>query len=536
MGVLVDRRGTLTHVIVGDAHKLFLPDLGRTRAGETRLRGLRLLHTHLSGEPLSRDDLTDLTRLRLDLIAMVQAQPNGLPGTVEYATLTSPQPGQEDMWNLREPQPIHALAEDFLALVEEVEADLGKASSARSSNDKRDRAILVGITLGNPQGAERSLEELTRLAETAGLRVIDKVMQRRRDIDPRTVVGKGKLDDIILRSMHLDADLLIFDPDLSPSQVRTITDATELKVIDRTQLILDIFAQRARSRDGRLQVELAQLKYLLPRLGIMNTAMSRLTGGIGGRGPGETKLEVRSRRARDRITRLEHELKELARQRIQRRSLRNSMELPVVSIVGYTNAGKSTLLNVLTGSEVLAEDKLFATLDPTSRRLRFPRQRELIITDTVGFIERLPEDLVKAFKATLEELMDSDLLLHVVDASDPQSSLHIRVVEEILSDLELTERPKLLVWNKADQISLERGEELLAQHGGILVAAREKQGLAELLMKIESLLWEEGHRELGGPPGETPLFEENPEEEHEAEGGVNKPSSTLLSGVLTEEA
>ncbi|MCK6528877.1 GTPase HflX [Myxococcota bacterium] len=495
IGLLLDRRGNVSHVVVGDAHKLFLPELGRARAGSGRLRGLRLVHTHVGGEPLSHDDLTDLAKLRLDLVAVVQARPDGLPGLVETAWLLPPREGGA-MWARGEPTPIHDLAEDFIDHVEGIEEEMGRVAGARQASDTRDRAILVGIGGHDGGAAERSMEELARLAESAGLRVIDTVIQRRREIDPRTVVGKGKLDELILRSMYLDADLLVFDQDLSPSQVKTVNDATELKVIDRTQLILDIFAQRARSRDGRLQVELAQLKYLLPRLHVMSTAMSRLTGGIGGRGPGETKLEIRSRRARDRIARLEHELADLGRQREQRRRMRASAGLPVVSIVGYTNAGKSTLLNVLTGADVLAEDQLFATLDPTSRRMRFPRERELVITDTVGFIERLPEDLVKAFKATLEELLEADLLLHVVDASDPEAPRHIRVVEGILADLGIADTPRVLVWNKADLVEPARAQELAVQYGGLVVAARERRGLDALLARIEEDLWSEGHRDL----------------------------------------
>lgn len=495
IGLLLDRRGNVSHVVVGDAHKLFLPELGRARAGTGRLRGLRLVHTHVGGEPLSHDDLTDLAKLRLDLVAVVQARPDGLPGPVESAWLLPPREGGA-MWARGEPTSIHDLAEDFVGLVEGIEEEMGRVAGARQASDTRDRAILVGIGGHDGGASERSMEELARLAASAGLRVIDTVIQRRREIDPRTVVGKGKLDELILRSMYLDADLLVFDRELSPSQVKTVNDATELKVIDRTQLILDIFAQRARSRDGRLQVELAQLKYLLPRLNVMSTAMSRLTGGIGGRGPGETKLEIRSRRARDRIARLEHELEDLGRQREQRRRMRASAGLPVVSIVGYTNAGKSTLLNVLTGADVVAEDQLFATLDPTSRRMRFPRERELVITDTVGFIERLPEDLVKAFKATLEELLEADLLLHVVDASDPEAPRHIRVVEGILADLGIADTPRVLVWNKADLVEPARAQDLAVQYGGLVVAAGQRRGLDALLARIEEDLWSEGHRDL----------------------------------------
>jgi GTPase len=292
--------------------------------------------------------------------------------------------------------------------------------------------------------------------------------------------------------MQLGAELVIFDPDLSPGQARAITEATDMKVLDRTMLILDIFAQHATSRDGKLQVELAQLRYALPRLIEKNTMMSRLTGGIGGRGPGETKLEINRRRARDRIHLLEKRLEELADDRRLRRKQRGQREVPVIAICGYTNAGKSTLLNSLTEGNARAEDKLFATLDPISRRLRFPQEREVVITDTVGFIRDLPEELVAAFRATLEEMSDADLLVHVVDASDPDREQQIRAVEGILSDLHLGDKPRVLVWNKADRLESNDAEHL-AQHGdGFVVSALDRATFGPLLLGIERALWFQG--------------------------------------------
>ncbi|MEJ7733261.1 MAG: GTPase HflX [Polyangiaceae bacterium] len=301
--------------------------------------------------------------------------------------------------------------------------------------------------------AEDSLRELGELAATAGVEVADSVLQVRERIDPRLVMGKGKLDQVVLRAAELDAQTLIFDKNLTPSQASAITKLTDLKVIDRTQLILDIFAQRAESADGKLQVELAQLKYSLPRLAQKDDSLSRLTGGVGGRGPGETKLEVGRRRAKDRVAFLENALRRLAKQREQRRRLRTRQGVPVVSIVGYTNAGKSTLLNALTGADVLAENRLFATLDTRSRRLRFPEEREVVITDTVGFIRELPKDLFAAFRATFEETADADLILHVVDASDPCRDQHIDTTERLLGELDLLGIPRILVFNKSDLVS-----------------------------------------------------------------------------------
>ena len=325
--------------------------------------------------------------------------------------------------------------------------------TARSRQTGHERAILVGVTTGDIEEAEESLAELSELALSANVAVLDTVLQRRPQIDARTVLGKGKLDDLLIRSMRLGADILVFDTELTPAQVRSLSDATELKVIDRSQLILDIFAQRARSREGKLQVELAQLKYLLPRLVIGQTsAFSRLAGGIGGRGPGETKLETDRRRVRDRIAHLERQVDDLGRQRQERRKARVQRHLPIISLVGYTNAGKSTLLNALTQSDVYAEKQMFATLDPTSRRLRLPYEQEVIINDTVGFIRDLPDALVSAFRATLEEIADSDLLVHVADASNPRVLHQIESVRKIIGELEFNKIPELIVLNKSDLI------------------------------------------------------------------------------------
>jgi GTP-binding protein HflX len=302
------------------------------------------------------------------------------------------------------------------------------------------------------------------------------------------VVGGGKLQEIVLEGMRRRAEVAIFDIDLKPAQARAFEDATGLKAVDRTQLILDIFAQRAKSRDGKLQVELAQLKYSLPRLTERDAGLSRLAGGIGGRGPGETVMEIGRRRIRDRIRALERQVEQLSRQRDVRRRRRRDADLPVLSIVGYTNAGKSTLLNALTNSEVEAEDKLFMTLDPTSRRLRFPREGEVIVTDTVGFLSDLPPDLVTAFRATLEELADADLLLHVVDASDPRLDEKFAAVETLLADLGLEEHERLVVLNKADLLPRDRAAALARRFDGIAVSALARTGFGRLIAAAENRL------------------------------------------------
>jgi GTP-binding protein HflX len=500
VGILVDRKGNIEHVIVGDNQKLYMPDLGPRRAGSGRFRGVRLVHTHLRGEELTRDDLVDLAKLRLDLVAAIKMRPDGALGPLTAAHLLPRNP-ENKQWHVLDPVSVHELQAnrqpDFQELIRAIEDEFAaKAAETREAYKERgaDTAVLVLLQLGrmSEEHVEARTHELKELCRTAGVRVIDLVSQRRPQIDPKFLIGKGKLDELITRAMQEDATVLVFDHDLTPAQARSIGDATELKVIDRTMLILDIFAQHAHSRDGKLQVELAQLKYTLPRLHEKNTMMSRLTGGIGGRGPGETKLEINRRRAREKIHQLEQQIKLLGRRRAERRSLREKSNLPVVSIVGYTNAGKSTLLNTLTRGDVLVEDKLFATLDPTSRRLRFPDEREIIVTDTVGFIRDLPKDLVAAFRATLEELDEADLLLHVVDAADPAREAQIAAVERILGELELSDKPRLLVFNKIDRLSEDQVRELSHERGeAIAISARDERTTHPLLSAMERVLWRE---------------------------------------------
>lgn len=480
VGVLLNRKGQVEYVMVGTAKQIELPDFGRGRVSEDRFRGLRCVHTHLLGEQLTHDDLTDLALLRLDLMSIVQVdRKSGLPGMVHSAHLL---PGEGDAGNgdgnygFLDPRiPAH-LDTDFSSLIESLEDEMARVRlTARRGHTGGDRAILVGVTTSDIDDETESITELKELAASADVFVLDTIIQRRPQIDPKTVLGKGKLDELLIRSMRLGADMLIFDRELSPAQVRSLSEATELKVIDRPQLILDIFAQRAQSREGKLQVELAQLKYLLPRLVIgQNSAFSRLAGGIGGRGPGETKLETDRRRVRNRIAQLEKQVDHLGRQRHERRKKRVEKHLPIISLVGYTNAGKSTLVNALTQSEVYAERKMFATLDPTSRRLRLPYDQEVIINDTVGFIRDLPETLVSAFRATLEEIADSDLLVHVVDASHPKAIQQVASVNQILSELNLNEIQQLVVLNKTDLMKAEQiaslAREIHLDTGAISVA------------------------------------------------------------------
>ena len=352
-----------------------------------------------------------------------------------------------------------------------------------------ERVVLVGLA-GRLDGDESEpLAELVRLAEAAGAVVVDRVVQRRARPDPTTWVGSGKVEEIRARAGSAGAETVIFDHELSPAQQRNLERALETKVIDRTALVLDIFAQRARSREGRLQVELAQMTYRLPRLAGRGVLLSRLGGGIGTRGPGETKLEADRRRIRTRITELRGEIAALSRHRHRQRQLRKDAALPVVALVGYTNAGKSTLLNTLTDADVYTADKLFATLDPTTRRVVLPNHRPVLLVDTVGFIQRLPHDLVAAFRATLEEVKEADILLHVIDASHPHWPDQRAAVEQVLRELEADGRPRVTVFNKTDRLGREGLRDLLAEEpDGIPVSALRRVGLVNLLRAISKRL------------------------------------------------
>jgi len=485
VGILIDRRGTITNVIVGDARGIVIPQLEEYPLGRKALRGLRLVHTHLKEEPLNQDDLTDLALLRLDLIAALSAK-DGLPGNIYVAHLM-PQ-GSDKEIEVLPSRNFYACKLDFETFINSLEEEMERAITI-DQRDGRERAILVSVSTRPRYEQEDSIEELKELARSSDVIVLDTVVQRPKEINPKYLMGEGKLKELIINAMNKGTTLLIFDQDLNPSQMKAIAEYTELKVIDRTQLILDIFARHAHSKDGKVQVELAQLKYRLPRLTGKGTAMSRLMGGIGGRGPGEMKLEVDRRRVRDRITLLERELKSLSEARRQRRHRRVQRGIPIVSIIGYANAGKSTLLNTLTKSSVFVEDKMFATLDTSTRRLRFPREREVIITDTVGFIRNLPKDLLAAFKATLEELEDADLLLHIVDASNPRFEQHVESVEGILEKLHLSKKPRLLVFNKIDKLEREEAKNLSLRYGAVVISALDTLTLKSLLKAIEEKLF-----------------------------------------------
>lgn len=485
IGLLIDRSGQIAFIIVGDRQKIVIPDTAAYRIMPGRLKGLRCVHTHLSDESLTKDDLTDLALLRLDMMAAVCVAPDGLPRQVHIGHIL---PGDTAAVPYQQLPPLypHQLDIGCLQLIKALEDELDHVRASYDADLHKERALLVSVSTAPKKIALDSMAELKELARSGGIQVVGTVLQHRNQTDSRFLMGSGKLQELAILALHKGITLIVFDQELNASQIRSITDRIELKVIDRTQLILDIFAQRAQTREGKLQVELAQLKYLLPRLVMKNTAMSRLTGGIGGRGPGETKLEINRRRVRDRIGRLERELIQVRKHRKQQKARRQKKGLPVISIIGYTNAGKSTLLNTLTKSNERAESRLFATLDPASRRLKFPQDIEVIITDTVGFIKNLPKDLMVAFRATLEELESADLLLHLIDISNPRFEDQIESVEKILADLDLHQTPAIRVLNKKDRVSPETVDGLIRSFKGIAISANDSSTFDELIRAMTS--------------------------------------------------
>ncbi len=509
LGLFVDRRGRVERVIVGDAHALQLPEFARVRGADGRLRGVRLLLTHLLPDALNREELADLAKLRLDCIAAIHDGPSGVqvdlamlgPGAKgeAFTVRTWPRAPLAILNRLEDP----AIARDGLPIpldlhIREAEAALVAATTTAREERSGTRAIALMVHRGGPETDTRAAE-LKELCRTSGVNLLEIVKQRRQRADSRTYFGKGKLREVLIYALEQDAEVLICDTDLSPSQAKEIAAQTDLKVIDRTMLILDIFAQHAQSSDGKLQVELAQLRYRLPRMVGRGTMMSRLAGGIGGRGPGESKLEIDRRRAQSRITELERRLANMQKRRDQRRAQRRRANVPVVAIVGYTNAGKSTLLNTVTQSEVRAENLLFATLDPTVRRVRFPREREIVMLDTVGFIRDLPPALMQAFSATLEEVSCADLLLHVVDLTDPDQTSQIQTVEQILVELDAADISRFIVFNKCDALGdAARSDDTSAldstppnAHGlrRFFISAVDRRSTRALMEAIEAEIW-----------------------------------------------
>ncbi len=501
----INRRGQVIRVGVGTPRQTQIPPLELPRYGSGRLSGIRCLSTNLKPEPPNEAALTAMAMQRLDVLVLLNLTGEGFErrggGAIGYiketylAHLVPNHDHDPDLpllsstpeianWTISPPLNLDGLVnQDFLELVEALETEFQREFVAQTVESDQDKVLLVGLMTDRMTALEfqDGLAELARLVDTAGGVVLQTVRQKRPKPHPQTVVGEGKVQEIALTAQTVGANLIVFDRDLSPAQVRNLETQIGIRVIDRTEVILDIFAQRAQSGAGKLQVELAQLEYMLPRLTGRGQAMSRLGGGIGTRGPGETKLETERRAIQRRIARLQEEVNQLQAHRARLRQNRQHHEVASIAIVGYTNAGKSTLLNALTNSEVYTADQLFATLDPTSRRLVVPdpatgKSRSIVITDTVGFIHELPPSLIDAFRATLEEVTEADALLHLVDLSHPAWQSQIRAVMSILAQMPVTPGPALIVFNKIDQVN-----------GDTLALAREEFPIAVFVSAVHSL-------------------------------------------------
>lgn len=492
IGVIISREGGVEEVFVGDKNILYIPNLGRYRMFKGRLRRIRLIATILKDNfELNSDYYTDLQKLRLDMIVGIKE----INGNIQakYAYLV---PYANDINSFSQTEVINNLDKtkfNFLDFISNLENELTSNSLSKSFEESDNDIVLIGVYEKDFKRDNESITELKELAISADYNVLEVIVQKR-EIDPKTILGKGKLEEIMLKCLSLGANTIVFDRELKPSELRNITNITKLRVLDRSMLILDIFAKRATSSEGRLQVELAKLKYELPRILEKHAGLSRLTGGIGSRGPGETKLELGKRRMNDRINALEKKLVEISKRRELRQKKRRLSEIPLVSILGYTNAGKSTLFNALTSSQVETQNKLFATLDTTRGKLCIVGHKNnekfkycnLVLSDTVGFIRDLPNELKTAFKATLDELYDASLLLHVVDASNPDALHQYRAVVEILREMDLGDIPRIVIFNKCDIIDEEFDLETLqdAVSNFVKLSALKKLGFYELKSKI----------------------------------------------------
>jgi GTP-binding protein HflX len=491
VGVLADRRGVVRDVLVGDALAIELPKEVRLRVGPGRLGGVRLIHATFCDRGMGDEDLRTLRMASLDASIAVLAGEAGRMPLVSVAWLLPVNPDGR-LWEVRPPAHPAAIRERFDETIHDIEAQMRRDSAAIRSlgfggTGARDAAILVLPVFDRRTDAEWEMAELRSLCRTADVAVAASVIQRRDRPDPRTLIGRGKLHEVSMLGLQHSADLLIFGVALGPSQQRSIAQAAGVRVIDRNQLILDIFAAHARSIEGRLQVELAQLRYNLPRLVEKDDSLSRLTGGIGALGPGETKLEMERRRAKQRIHALGERAERIAADRSERRRRRTESDLPVVALVGYTNAGKSTIFNALTGADVRVEDRLFATLDPTTRRMRDGSR--FLVSDTVGFIRELPKELVGAFLATLEEVRSARALVLVADASDPHVEEQIESVRRILGELEAGEIPTVLVLNKADRLGSPGEVERAAERfGAVTASALDPDSLRPVVSAVERIL------------------------------------------------
>ncbi len=464
--------------------------IGRRREAKFRLKGYRAVRTNIKNSELTRPDLITLASERLDLVSVVEVNKDGSPGKFSYANIISANKDDDSKWEINRFSNLGETDTNFEYKINEIESELEKAYYKNGGNIETEGVILVGFDTKYKYIAENSLEELESLAKSAGKTVINKLIQIRRKIDPRYLVGKGKLKEIILHARHYGADTIIFDTELTPTQANAIFKEADIDVLDRSQLIIEIFAKHATTNEGKIQVRLADLKYNLPRLRGKGVELSQLGGGIGTRGPGEKKLEQERRKARKEIDLLEKQINGLQRRREHTRKNRKVTGIPTVSFIGYTNVGKSTLFNLATNSNVVSQNKLFSTLNPTTRKLMLPSNGQVLMTDTVGFISKLPKELVNAFRATLEEIGEADLLVHVADASDPFVDEKIESVEQIIESMDCQNIPKLLIFNKKDMADQATIRNLKERFGSQMVSALDKSSKDLLLEEIEKFFKE----------------------------------------------
>lgn len=508
MTVLIDRKGKIRFVFIGEPCDFpFEKLLGRRRRAKYRLRGLRAVRTNLKGSGLTNSDLTTLANERLDLVASASISQSGSAGRFEYANLIPPDEKNPAKWEISKFSDLGRIEINLEQEINSIEQALRRAFLKNGGKENREGVILVGFSTKFRYLTEKSLEELDSLALSAEKVVLDKVAQVRKKVDPRYLVGKGKLREVALHAKHLGADTIIFDTELTPTQANAIGEESGLDIMDRSQLIIQIFAKHAKTNEGKIQARLAELQYNLPRLKGKGTTFSQLGGGIGTRGPGEKKLEQERRNIRKQIEQLEKQTENLCRRREHTRKNRKTSRIPTLSFIGYTNVGKSTLFNRLTKSSIVTQDKLFSTLNPTTRKVMLPGGKQILMTDTVGFISKLPQELINAFRATLEEIGEADLLLHVADASDPEVREKIDSVIKIMESMECENIPSILVFNKTDEADAHTQATLREAFPQVpLVSAKKGTNFRELLLHIEKVVEKiEADAKVGGfNPEEKP--------------------------------